>query len=94
MLFQKMANYGVIGNFIQTTFDWLLAERGTTTLLLQICLEHKQEWKKSCRNFSMRNFRYILGLLKNTLSRVKIRDLTLTFFIVSSKKLILGTAAI
>ena len=31
-------------------------------------------------NFAMRNFRYIQGLLKNTLARVEVKDLQLNFF--------------
>ena len=54
-------------------------------------------WKKPFRNFSMCNFRYILsilGLLKKTLSRVKVKDTMVTFLITSSKNVSQGIAAI
>ena len=84
MLFQKMANYASL----ETLLKPLLIGYWPKKKLQQ------NSFKKCCSNFSMHNFRYILGLLKKTLSRVKIKDLTLTFLITSSKSVSQGTAVI
>ena len=82
--FHKICLQIFIGNFIQTKFDWLLTKRTSCNSIALNPSWTSSETEKIRKNFAMRNFRYIQGLLKNTLTRVETKDLKLVFLTTSS----------